>query len=133
LRQVSLGIDVVSAARAGQAGKDCRSPATALIANTQTVFTIKNDQPNHPRPWHFHRLQKRSADATSISWPLNHGDFMYGIVGLLLFVLDIYVIYLVIIGRGEPVMKLVWVIVVLILPLLGPILYLVLGRGNGAL
>jgi Phospholipase_D-nuclease N-terminal len=55
---------------------------------------------------------------------------MYGIVGLLLLVLDVYVIYMIIIGRGEPVMKLVWVIVVLLLPLLGPILYLLLGRGS---
>jgi hypothetical protein len=56
---------------------------------------------------------------------------MYGIVGLLLFALDVYVIYLIIMGRNEPVIKLVWVIVVLILPLLGPILYLLLGRGSG--
>jgi hypothetical protein len=56
---------------------------------------------------------------------------MYGIVGLLLFALDVYVIYLIIMGRNEPVIKLVWVIVVLILPLLGPILYLLLGRGRG--
>lgn len=56
---------------------------------------------------------------------------MYSIVGLLLLVLDIYVIYLIIRGRSEPVVKLVWVIVVLVLPLLGPILYLLLGRGGG--
>ena len=30
-------------ARAGQAGKDCRSLAGSLIANEQTVFTIKTD------------------------------------------------------------------------------------------
>ena len=48
---------------------------------------------------------------------------MYGIVGLLLFALDVYVIYLIIMGRNEPVIKLVWVIVVLILPLLGPAIF----------
>ena len=54
----------------------------------------------------------------------------YGIVGLLLLLLDIYVIYLIVTGRGDPEMKLIWVIVVLLLPLLGPILYLVLRRGS---
>jgi hypothetical protein len=55
---------------------------------------------------------------------------MYGIVGLLLAILDIYVIYLIVIGSAEVVMKLIWVIVVLILPLIGPLLYLMLGRGE---
>jgi Phospholipase_D-nuclease N-terminal len=53
----------------------------------------------------------------------------FGLVGLLIFVLDIYVIYLIVTSSLETGMKLVWVIVVLLLPLLGPILYLVLGRG----
>jgi hypothetical protein len=54
----------------------------------------------------------------------------FGLVGLLIFVLDIYVIYLIVTSSLETGMKLVWVIVVLLLPLLGPILYLVLGRGT---
>lgn len=53
---------------------------------------------------------------------------MYGIVGLLILILDIYVIMLVWQGRGDFGMKLVWTIVVLLLPLLGPVLYLLLGR-----
>jgi hypothetical protein len=57
---------------------------------------------------------------------------MYPIFGLLLLVLDIYVIYLIVIGRGEAVMKLVWILIVLLLPLVGPILYLLLGRGADA-
>jgi len=57
---------------------------------------------------------------------------MYSIVGLLLLILDIYVIYLILTSAAEMGMKLVWVIVVLLLPLLGPILYLVLGRGSRA-
>ena len=57
----------------------------------------------------------------------------YGIVGLLLLILDIYVIYLIVIGPGDTAIKLVWVIVVLLLPLLGPILYLLLGRGSRTL
>ena len=56
----------------------------------------------------------------------------YGIVWLLLLVLDIYVIYLILTGRGDMGMKLVWIIVVLLLPLLGAILYLIVGRGRAA-
>ena len=54
----------------------------------------------------------------------------YEIVGLLLLILDVYVIYLIVTGPGDPGMKLVWVIVVLLLPLIGPILYLLIGRGT---
>ena len=54
------------------------------------------------------------------------------IIGLLILILDIYVIYLIVTGGADLGMKLVWVIVVLILPLLGPILYLVSGRGARA-
>jgi hypothetical protein len=55
---------------------------------------------------------------------------MFGLVGLLILVLDIYVIYMILQGSGEMGMKLIWVIVVLLLPLLGPILYMLLGRGG---
>ena len=54
---------------------------------------------------------------------------MYPVIALLVLVLDIYCIYLIITGSADTGMKLVWVILVLILPLLGPILYLVIGRG----
>jgi hypothetical protein len=53
----------------------------------------------------------------------------YGLASLLLLILDIYVIYLILTSSLEAGMKLVWVILVLILPLLGPVLYLVIGRG----
>ena len=56
----------------------------------------------------------------------------YGLVGLLILVLDIYVIYLILTGGGDLGIKLVWVIVVLLLPLIGPILYLLIGRGRTA-
>jgi hypothetical protein len=55
---------------------------------------------------------------------------MYPLIGLLILVLDIYVIYMILQGPGEMGMKLIWVIVVLLLPLLGPILYMLLGRGG---
>jgi hypothetical protein len=56
----------------------------------------------------------------------------YGLVGLLIFILDIYVLYLILTSSADFGIKLVWAIVVLLLPLLGPILYLVLGRGARA-
>ena len=54
---------------------------------------------------------------------------VYSIAALLILILDIYVIYLIVTSGGDPGMKLVWVIVVLLLPLIGPNLYLLLGRG----
>ncbi|MDP9174219.1 MAG: PLDc N-terminal domain-containing protein [Planctomycetota bacterium] len=53
---------------------------------------------------------------------------VYGIGGLLLLALDIYVILLIVGGGGDPMKKLVWILLVLFLPLLGPILYLLLAR-----
>lgn len=54
----------------------------------------------------------------------------YGLIGALILALDIYVIYLVLTGSGDPGIKLLWVILVLLLPLLGPILYFLLGPGR---
>jgi Phospholipase_D-nuclease N-terminal len=54
----------------------------------------------------------------------------YGLVGLLILILDIYVIYLIVSGTGDPGIKLLWIILVILLPLLGPILYFVLGRAR---
>ena len=56
----------------------------------------------------------------------------YSILGLLILILDVYVIYLIVTSSGDPGIKLVWVIVVLLLPIIGPILYLLLGRGTRA-
>jgi hypothetical protein len=55
---------------------------------------------------------------------------MYPIIGLLILILDVYCIYLILTGSGDTGIKIVWVIVVLLLPLVGPILYLLLGRGG---
>ncbi len=56
----------------------------------------------------------------------------YGLVGLLILILDVYVIYMILKGGGEPGMKLLWIIVVLLLPLLGPILYFLIGQSRTA-
>jgi len=53
---------------------------------------------------------------------------MYPIFGLLLLILDIYVIYLVVVSSRDAIVKLIWILVVLLLPLVGPILYFLLGR-----
>jgi hypothetical protein len=54
----------------------------------------------------------------------------YGLIGALILVLDVYVIYLVLTGSGDTGIKLLWVILVLLLPLLGPILFFLLGPGR---
>ena len=54
---------------------------------------------------------------------------MYPLIGILILVLDIYVIMMILNGRGDMGVKLLWIIVVLLLPLLGPVLYYALGRG----
>lgn len=55
----------------------------------------------------------------------------YGLLGILVLALDIYVIILILNGGGDPGKKLLWIVVVLLLPLLGPILYFALGGGAG--
>lgn len=52
---------------------------------------------------------------------------MYPLYGILLLILDVVAIYRVMTTRADPAMKLVWVLVILLLPLLGPILYFVIG------
>jgi hypothetical protein len=55
-----------------------------------------------------------------------------GLIGLIIFIIDIYAIFLIITGSGSLAIKVVWMLVVLLLPLLGPILYFLLGRGTAA-
>ncbi len=57
---------------------------------------------------------------------------MYGIIGLLILILDIYVILLVLRGSGDFGIKLLWIILVLVLPLVGPILFFLIGPGRRA-
>jgi hypothetical protein len=53
-----------------------------------------------------------------------------GIAGVLWFILTIYALYLILTGSGDGTNKLIWVLVILILPILGPILYFLIGRGS---
>jgi hypothetical protein len=53
------------------------------------------------------------------------------LIGVLWFILTIYVLYLIITGSADSTSKLIWVLLVLFLPVLGPILYLLIGPGHG--
>ena len=52
------------------------------------------------------------------------------IVGLLILILDIVVIFRVLKTSEDSAVKLLWVILVIVLPLLGPILFFVIGPGK---
>ena len=51
----------------------------------------------------------------------------YGIPGLLVLILDIYCIIRVVQSSMDPGMKALWIILILFLPILGAILFLLLG------
>ena len=57
----------------------------------------------------------------------------YGIVGLIIGVLDIIAIVSVLLGRGTVGHKLLWILLVLLLPLIGMILYYLIGRSSSDL
>lgn len=52
----------------------------------------------------------------------------YSFISLLILALDIYAIYLVLTGGGSPGFKLLWILLILLLPVLGMVLYFLLGR-----
>ena len=57
----------------------------------------------------------------------------YGLVGLIVGILDIIAIISVLLGRGSVGHKLLWVLLVLILPVIGMILYYLIGRNSADL
>lgn len=56
---------------------------------------------------------------------LNSG---YGLVGTIILVLDIIAIVSVLLGRGSVGHKLLWILLILLLPVVGMILYFLIGR-----
>lgn len=52
----------------------------------------------------------------------------YGIVGLIIFILDIIAIVEVVKSNMDVAMKLLWVLIIFLLPLVGMILYFAIGR-----
>ncbi len=55
----------------------------------------------------------------------------YGIIGLLVLILDIVAIIGILKSGLEPMMKLVWIVVVLALPVVGMILWFMIGAKKG--
>jgi hypothetical protein len=53
---------------------------------------------------------------------------IYNLLGLLALALDIYAVYLILTGSGDGAKKVLWILLILILPLIGAILYFVVGR-----
>ena len=53
-----------------------------------------------------------------------------GIGGLIVLVLDIICILQVVQSSMDSTKKLIWILVILLLPILGPILWLLIGRGG---
>lgn len=56
---------------------------------------------------------------------MNYGG---GIVGLIVLILVIIAIYQIVMSTLDPVKKLIWVVVVLLLPLIGAILWFLIGK-----
>lgn len=55
----------------------------------------------------------------------------YGLIGLVILVLDIIAIISVLTGGGSVGYKLLWILLILLLPVIGMILYFLLGRNAG--
>lgn len=51
----------------------------------------------------------------------------YSLIGLLILILDIYVILMVLSNTAPLLNKLIWILVVLLLPVVRPLLYLIVG------
>ncbi|MEQ8380133.1 PLD nuclease N-terminal domain-containing protein [Parvibaculum sp.] len=55
------------------------------------------------------------------------GDGYTGILGIIILILDIYAIIRIVQSGAEPLWKAIWIVVVLFLPVLGLILWFLLG------
>jgi len=53
-----------------------------------------------------------------------------GIIGLIILILDIIAIVSVLMGGGSVLRKLLWILIILLLPLIGMILYFLIGRNS---
>jgi Phospholipase_D-nuclease N-terminal len=51
-----------------------------------------------------------------------------GLLGLIILVLDIWAIVTIVQGRGSTGQKVLWIVVILVLPVLGLLLWLIMGR-----
>jgi fatty acid desaturase len=53
---------------------------------------------------------------------------MFELLGILIFVLDVWAIISVLTGYGSTAHKVIWILLIILLPVLGLILYLLFGR-----
>lgn len=60
--------------------------------------------------------------------PAEGGRLEYGLIGLLVLILDVIAIVSILGGSKPLAWKLVWILIVLFLPLIGMILYFVIGK-----
>lgn len=56
-----------------------------------------------------------------------YSPYGYSLVGVLILILDIWVIIKVLQSSAQPIIKALWIVIVLLLPVLGPLLWLILG------
>jgi hypothetical protein len=59
--------------------------------------------------------------------------FFWWIIGIIILVLDIMAIYDVLVGRRPALHKFLWILLIIIFPVLGLILYYLLGKSRSAL
>jgi hypothetical protein len=52
------------------------------------------------------------------------------LVGTVILILDIFAIVSVLIGNSAPLRKVFWIVVILLLPILGMVLYFLIGRSS---
>lgn len=50
------------------------------------------------------------------------------LVGMVILFLDIFAIISVLMGNSEPIRKLFWIVLILLLPIVGMVLYFLIGR-----
>lgn len=53
---------------------------------------------------------------------------MFGLIGTVIFILDVFAIGSVLLGHSEPMRKLIWIMLILVLPIVGMLLYFLIGR-----
>ena len=53
---------------------------------------------------------------------------MLSLVGVVVLFLDIFAIVSVLLGSSEPMRKLLWIVLILLLPVVGMVLYFLIGR-----
>jgi len=86
-----------------------------------------------PRQGHLNSREVNMSELLMFGqagWLLADVTLGYGLVGLLILIFDIWMIVDVVTSSMEPAKKLIWIIVILLFPLLGALIYYLVGRGK---